>query len=135
MTNETTEPEKWTGSPEAQALAASMGAAQSGMTALVTRCGQAMRRLPETEPISGAERAALIEDARIANEELPEILLAMAASVMIGIGSDEEHEGMPSLWRIAAQKDEKHSAARLEALAEEVFIIAHRRRDRQGGWA
>jgi len=119
-------------SPEAQALASAIARTQAAMTPLVTRCGHALGRLPGGAPMNDDERSVLIDDARVATEDLPEILLAMAAAVMIGLGSDDEHKAMPSLLKIAAQKDGDAAAARLEALAWKVFTMAQRRRNLKG---
>ena len=106
-----------------------MARTQAAITPLVTRCGQALGRLPGGAPVNDDGRSILIEDARAATEDLLEMLLAMAAAVMIGLGSDDKHEAMPGLLKIAAQKDGDDAAARLETLAWKVFTIAQRRRN------
>ena len=92
MTRKEIDPEKWGTSPEAETLASAMARTHAAMTPLVRRCRQALGRLPGGAPMNDDERSILIEDARVATKELPEMLLAMAAAVMIGLGSDNEHE-------------------------------------------
>ena len=130
MSNRTTDRDEWTGSAEAQALAGTLGAAQTAMTTLVRRCGEALGRVVGDGGMTDEERAILVEDARIATEELPEILLAMAASAMIALGSEDDHESMPTLRAIAGNDADGDAAMRVETLAEEILTIARSRRAR-----
>lgn len=138
MTTNTTAPKKWGNTPQALVVAGAVAHTQAAMTALVRRCGQALGRLPAAAPMNDDERAMLIVDARAADDELPETLLAMTASVMIALGSDDEYKDMQSLRDIILHQHEQNAAKRaerLEALASTIFAITRRRRVRLSGQA
>lgn len=120
--------------PESRRLALYLTGTRDSVLVLMNRMGRALGRF-EDKPggtIPETERRSLLADVETTHQEVPTMLLANTASVLITLGNDEEHRELETLERLAEQGESEpmEMAAKLAQLVAR--ILDRRMAERNG---